>query len=72
MMKEWGLVGIEVYYGSYNDNQVSNLLNFANQYSLIPCGGSDYHALGNPIESKPGDSGPPIDSIERLKLLHDQ
>ena len=72
MMKEWGLVGIEVYYGSYNDNQVSKLLNFANQYSLIPCGGSDYHALGNPIESKPGDSGPPIDSIERLKLLHDQ
>ncbi len=71
IMKKWGLVGMEVYYGSYKTKQVNELLSLANHHSLIPCGGSDYHALGNPIEPKPGDAGPPKESVERLKLLLD-
>ena len=70
IMKEWGLVGLEVYYGSYRNKQINMLLELANKYSLIPCGGSDYHALGNPIESQPGDAGPPLDSVKKLMALH--
>ena len=69
IMKEWGLVGLEVYYGSYRNKQIDMLLGLANKYSLIPCGGSDYHALGNPIESQPGDAGPPLDSVKKLVAL---
>jgi predicted metal-dependent phosphoesterase TrpH len=71
IMKEWGLVGMEIYYGTYRNNQKRKLLDLANEYSLIPCGGSDYHAVGNPIEPEPGDVGPPLYDVDRLIELHE-
>ena len=64
-----GIVGIEAYYGDYSEDQIERVILLANKYGLVPCGGSDYHAAGNPIEPEPGDIGPPMESIERLKSL---
>ena len=68
-LKEAGLVGLEVYYGDYSSDQVSTLSNLADQFGLIPCGGSDYHASGNPSEPEPGMVGPPMESFEALLAL---
>ena len=66
---DFGIVGIEAYYGDYSADQVERVISLANRYGLIPCGGSDYHAAGNPIEPEPGDIGPPMESVELLKNL---
>jgi predicted metal-dependent phosphoesterase TrpH len=65
-LKASGLVGMEVYYGDYSQSQVSALASLANELDLIACGGSDYHASGNPDEPEPGMVGPPIESYEAL------
>ena len=39
----------------------------ADELGLIACGGSDYHASGNPGEARPGDVGPPVSSVEALR-----
>jgi predicted metal-dependent phosphoesterase TrpH len=62
-----GLVGMEVYYGTYSPETMSNLSDIAQKYGLIPCGGSDYHALGNPDEALPGYQGPPESSVNALR-----
>lgn len=64
-----GLVGMEVYYGDYTPEQVEWLRGLADDFDLIPCGGSDYHALGNPGEPEPGTVGPPMSSVESLYAL---
>ena len=68
-LKAAGLVGMEVYYGDYTPEQVEWLRGLAEEFDLIPCGGSDYHALGNPGEPEPGTVGPPISSVEALYQL---
>jgi hypothetical protein len=64
-----GLVGMEVYYGDYGPDQVGRLLALCQHFNLIPLGGSDYHASGNPHEVEPGTVGPPIESAHRLMAL---
>lgn len=61
-----GLVGMDVHYGVYTAEQVQRLLALCEQFGLIPLGGSDYHALGNPDDVEPGRVGPPMESAERL------
>ena len=56
----YGLSGIEVYYGDHSLHEIDMFLEIANQYDLLPCGGSDYHAKGSVGEKLPGDIGPPI------------
>ena len=68
-LKQAGLVGMEVYYGGYDDKLVRSLESLAVQYDLIPCGGSDYHAMGHPGETEPGHAGPPLSTAERLAAL---
>ncbi|MCY4577479.1 MAG: PHP domain-containing protein [Chloroflexi bacterium] len=68
-LKSAGLVGMEVYYGDYTPEQVEWLHGLADDFDLIPCGGSDYHALGNPDEPEPGTVGPPMSSVEALYAL---
>lgn len=68
-LKEAGLVGMEVYYGNYPPDQVEYLLGLSKRWGLIPCGGSDYHALGTPGEPEPGMVGPPMESVEALLAL---
>ena len=64
-----GLVGMDVHYGVYNSDQVQRLLALCERHALIPLGGSDYHALGNPDDVEPGRVGPPMESAERLMAL---
>lgn len=64
-----GLVGMEVYYGDYTPQQVEWLRGLADDFALIPCGGSDYHASGNPGEPQPGSVGPPMSSVDALNAL---
>jgi len=65
-LKEAGLVGMEVHYAMYSEETIQRLLELANRHGLIPCGGSDYHGLGNTGEQEPGLLGPPMESVERL------
>ena len=65
-LKEAGLVGMEVHYAMYTEETIQRLLEVANRHGLIPCGGSDYHGLGNTGEQEPGLLGPPMESVERL------
>ena len=64
-----GLVGMEVHYGDYTPEQVSYLGAIADELGLIRCGGSDYHASGNPGEPEPGSVGPPMETVAALKSL---
>ena len=66
-LKKVGLKGMEVYYAQYDDDTVRHLARLANEYDLIPCGGSDYHGLGNEGEPLPGTLGPPEETITLLE-----
>ena len=66
-LKKAGLVGMEVYYAQYDDDTVRHLARLAKEYDLIPCGGSDYHGLGNSGEPLPGTLGPPEETIKLLE-----
>ena len=68
-LQEHGLAGMEVFYGDYTAEQVSYLKEIADELDLVPCGGSDYHASGNPGEPQPGTVGPPMSTVERLRAL---
>ena len=67
-----GLVGMEVYYSRYKPALVQELAQLAKSHDLIPCGGSDYHALGNSDEPLPGSQGPPMETVERLEEAADK
>lgn len=71
-LKAAGLVGMEVYYGTYTPSQVETLAALAAREGLVPCGGSDYHALGTPGEAEPGTVGPPLEIAQRLYALAGQ
>jgi predicted metal-dependent phosphoesterase TrpH len=62
-----GLMGMEVYYSRYSAETVRELAQLAKQHGLIPCGGSDYHGLGNSDEPLPGTQGPPMETVDRLE-----
>ena len=62
-----GLSGMEVHYAKYRDDTIRQLERLAREYDLIPCGGSDYHGLGNSDECLPGENGPLMESVDRLE-----
>ena len=62
-----GLMGMEVYYSRYSPEVIQELALLAKTHGLIPCGGSDYHGLGNTDEPLPGTQGPPMETVERLE-----
>ena len=66
-----GLSGMEVYYGKYGDDMVRQLARLSREYDLIPCGGSDYHGMGNSDDVPPGYAGPPLESVARLEAAAD-
>ncbi len=68
-LKEVGLLGMEAYYAKYSNEEIKELVDMAHRYNLLPCGGSDYHAFGTPGEPLPGEMGPPLEVVERLKEL---
>ncbi len=70
--KAAGLIGLEVYYGSYSSDQVQLLLQISNKYNLIPTGGSDFHGLDTFVEPPLGTVNVPLESAERLLALGEQ
>lgn len=72
-LREWlpgliaaGMVGLETYYGPYTEQEVQALRALADEYDLIPTGGTDYH--GPDIHPTPlGGRYVPAESVERLK-----
>lgn len=62
-----GLLGLEVHYAQFSEETVGKLAELAERYGLIPCGGSDYHGLGNSGEPLPGTLGPPPETVARLE-----
>lgn len=68
-LKRAGLVGMEVYYAQYSPEQIGELAAVAANHGLLACGGSDYHGLGNKGEPLPGNMGPPLDTVDRLREL---
>ena len=70
-LKGAGLAGMEVFYARYSQERIQELADVALRHGLLPCGGSDYHALDDPGEPLPGTMGPPLEVVERLeKLAH--
>ncbi len=69
-----GIVGIEVYAEKYASYRRDSYLDIATRYDLVPCGGTDYHALGAQNETTPGTNGPPPDTaamlLARAKRMH--
>jgi predicted metal-dependent phosphoesterase TrpH len=61
-----GMVGLETYYGPYTPEEEQALLALANEYGLIPTGGTDFHGPG--IHPTPlGGRFVPPEAVERLK-----
>jgi len=61
-----GMVGLETYYGPYSRQDEQALRALADQYGLIPTGGSDFHGPGihpTPLGGRPV----PYEAVERLK-----
>lgn len=68
-LKITGLAGIEVYYGSHTEEQVSSLLALAKKYDLVATGGSDYHGNDPLNETMLGAVNIPPDCVEKLIAL---
>src|SRR5437879_4053965 len=61
-----GMTGLETYYGPYTGKEEHALRALADQYGLIPTGGSDFHGPG--IHPTPlGGRHVPYEAVERLK-----
>jgi predicted metal-dependent phosphoesterase TrpH len=68
-LKAAGLVGMEVHYSTLSRDAIAELERVAKEHDLLPCGGSDYHAMDKPDEALPGQAGPPLEVAERLADL---
>jgi predicted metal-dependent phosphoesterase TrpH len=64
-----GLIGIEVYYNGYNEDQRDYLSRLAEKYNLIATGGSDYHGLDEATETMLGGAGVPGELAEKIISL---
>lgn len=61
-----GMVGLETYYGPYTRENEQALHALADEYHLIPTGGTDFHGPGiHPVPL--GGRYVPIEAVERLK-----
>ncbi len=65
-LRDAGMVGLETYYGPYTPEDERALRALADEYNLIPTGGTDFHGPG--IHPTPlGGRHVPYESVERLK-----
>lgn len=63
-----GLIGLEVYYGLYDDGTISELARLAKQYGLLATGGSDFHGLNKMAHmSGLGQVNVPLSVVDKLK-----
>jgi predicted metal-dependent phosphoesterase TrpH len=61
-----GLVGMEVDYNGYTDDERNMLARLAGKYNLIATGGSDYHGIDDSTETMIGGANVPFESVDRL------
>ncbi len=66
-LPDMGIVGIEAHYANFSGEEQRLLFGLAERYGLLPCGGSDYHAMGHEDEALPGADGPPLEVLEALE-----
>ena len=71
-LKKVGLVGMEVFYNGYSDDERNSLARLADKYRLIATGGSDYHGLDDTTETLLGQAGVPQEVAEALFTLAGQ
>ena len=64
-----GLKGMAVHYAEYDQPTRDRLAETARRHGLLPCGGSDYHALGVPGEHLPGEAGAPLEVARSLREM---
>ena len=65
-LREAGMVGLETYYGPYTPENERALCALADEYDLVPTGGTDFHGPG--IHPTPlGGRHVPYEAVERLK-----
>lgn len=60
-----GLVGVEVYYGSYGPTTVQRLAGVAQRYGLVASGGTDFHGI-DPDAPGPGTTPVPLSTIRQF------
>ncbi len=56
-LKEFGLDGMECFYGAYTQEEQESLLKIAKDLDLIPGGGSDFHSFNRRPNITPGYGG---------------
>ncbi len=66
-LADMGFAGFEAHYAEFSPEQRHELLALAERYDMLPCGGSDYHAMGKQNEHLPGSAGPPLEVFEELE-----
>jgi predicted metal-dependent phosphoesterase TrpH len=71
-LKDAGLVGLEVYYQDYEPEEIERLRAVAEEFGILPLGGSDYHGMGGPQQREPGDIPLPMEPVERLLALAEE
>ena len=67
-----GLLGMECRYSLYDEEQSRRLLELAQEYGLVPSGGSDYHGGNKPhiaLGSGTGDLAVPASWLEGLRSM---
>jgi len=62
-----GLLGLEVYYGEYDDETREGLRTVADRHGLIPTGGSDFHAPGFKPGRDMGQAPVPQETVALLR-----
>lgn len=70
-LKEWGMVGLEVYSPDHTGEQSRRYLEIARRLGLVATGGSDFHGWGDPSSIKIGTVSTPPGEFDRLQQLHD-
>lgn len=63
-----GLLGMECYYGEYDDATCAELRRTADRWGLIPTGGSDYHGPNFKEGRDLGSVAVPADCVDRLRV----
>ncbi len=69
-MRDWGLMGIEVYYTEHSPQQIDTYLGLARKYNLLVTGGSDFHGKNKPeikLGFGFGNLRVPYELLEKLK-----
>ena len=70
LWKEWGLDGLEIYYGAYSPGEADWTKQMSQQFGLIGTGGSDFHGAtkpGVPLGKVNGGEGVPDEVLAQLE-----